>query len=193
MASQSSPRARQRRRASCFIYLAACAGLACRTPAEPEAEKRVAPLAAEAERLQFVLPADFVSLQLRGEGSESLSAPAGATVRSLPGRVEVEGGAEFALDVELQPQLPQLPAAAEGARRVMQERDLVVFEAGGGYWFVTLRELVPEWDESDRRRIVCSSAGATQKGSGVEPRRFPRTAVERMVAACRSLALPRLD
>lgn len=164
--------------------------LSCRsTPAEPEAEKK---LAAE-ERLQFALPAEFISLELRGEGSETLRVPAGAVVRSVPGRVEVEAGAEFALEVELPSQLAQLPTAAEGARRVGQESDVAVFESGGGYWFVTLRELVPEWDESERRRVTCSSAGAARKGSGTEPRRFHRTAVERMVAACRSLALPRLE
>jgi hypothetical protein len=126
--------------------------------------------------------------------SETLRAPAGATVRALSDRIEVEGGPEFAVHVELQPQRDaQLPATAPGARRVLQESDVVVFEAGGGYWFVVLRELVPEWDDADRRRVVCSSAGAEPKGSDVVPRRFPRAAVERMVAACRSLALPRLD
>lgn len=173
--------------------LASALVLGCRAPAEPEAEKQVAPLAAEAERLQFALPAEFVALELRGEGSETLRAPTGATVRAVQGKIEVEGGGEFALEVELQPQLLQLPSAAPGARRVLQESDVVVFEAGGGYWFLLMRELVPEWDESDRRRVLCSSAGAIRKGSDAEPRRFPRSAVERMVAACRSLALPRLD
>jgi hypothetical protein len=173
--------------------LVACAGLAaCRKRAEPEAEQK-APAAVEVERLQFALPAEFAPVELRGEGSETMRAPAGATVRSQPGRAEVEAGAEFALEVDLQPQQPELPEAPPGARRVMRESDLAVFESGGGYWFVVLRELVPEWDESERRRVVCSSAGAARKGSASEPRRFPRTAVERMVAACRSLALPRLE
>lgn len=194
MAALSISRACQCRNARRIIFLAACAGLlGCRAPAEPEAEKKVAPPAAEAERLHFALPAEFVPVELRGEGSETLRAPAAATVRSLPGRIQVQSGADFAVDIELQPQLSQLPAVAEGARRVMQESDLVVFETGGGYWFLMLRELVPEWDESDRRRILCSSAGAVQKGSAPEPRRFDRAAVERMVAACRSVALPRLD
>jgi hypothetical protein len=176
------------------LLLAACAGLsACRKAAAPEAEKKVAPLAAEVERLQFALPADFTQVELRGEGSETLRAPAGAAVRSLPGRAEVVAGADFALEVDLQPRQPELPEPPVGARRVMRESDLVVFESAGSYSFVVLRELVPEWDESERRRIVCSSAGATRIGSTTEPRGFPRAAVERMVAACRSLALPRLE
>lgn len=194
MASLSSSRVRACapvRLVSCLT--AAVFLLACRTPAEAEPEKQVAPLAGEVERLQFALPAEFVPVELRGEGSETLRAPAGATVRALPGRLVVEGGPEFAVDVELQPQLAQLPGAGQGERRVMQESDVVVFEAAGGHSFVLLRELVPEWDESDRRRVVCSSAGAAQKGPDVAPRRFSRAAVERMVAACRSLALPRLD
>lgn len=190
----------QRRPARLVSCLIACAGLlACRAPAESRSEKSssekpAAGLAPEAERLQFALPAEFVAVSLRGEGSEALRAPPGATVRTAtPGQVEVEAGAEFALEVELQSQLAQLPGAIPGARPVVRESDVVVFEAGGGYWFMTLRELVPEWDESDRRRVVCSSAGAARNGPGVEPRRFPRAAVERMVAACRSLELPRLD
>ncbi|MEY2935175.1 MAG: hypothetical protein RL033_5924 [Pseudomonadota bacterium] len=193
-------RARECRHARAALLLAVCAALlACRSTSA-DVEKQ-APLASESERLQFALPADFVPLELRGEGSELLKAPSGATARAaIPmegqpatGRVDVEAGAEFALEVELQPQPAQLPAVADGARRVVQESDLAVFESGGGYWFVMLRELVPEWDESARRSVSCSSAGATRKRSGSELRRFPRAAVERMVAACRSLTLPRLD
>lgn len=174
--------------------LATCAALACRTKAEPELEKQQAPPAAAVERLQFALPAAFAPLELRGEGSETLHAPPGATVRVHSARVEVEAGDDFALEIDLQPERSQLPEPPQGARRVQQESDLAVFEAGGGYWFVSSRELVPEWDESARRRVLCSSAGAVQgPAASAEPRRFPRAAVERMVAACRSLALPRLD
>jgi hypothetical protein len=193
-------RARERRHARAVLLLAVCSALVACRRSSADTEKQ-APPASEPERLQFALPADFVPLELRGEGSETLRAPSGATARPVSlaggepevGRVDVEAGAEFALEVELQPQQAQLPAAADGARRVVQERDLAVFESGGGYWFVTLRELVPEWDETARRNVACSSAGATRKRSGLEQRRFPRAAVERMVAACRSLTLPRLD
>jgi hypothetical protein len=189
--------ARLRRGTLSALVLAVCAApAACRTAAEPEPEKRVA-LPAE-DRLQFSLPASYLPLELRGEGSETLRAPPGATVRTLSDAVQVEAGADFALEVELSPQRTQLAALAEGAaaggaRRVMQESDVVVFEAAGGYWFVMSRELVPDWDETERRRVACSSAGAARKGALTEPRRFPRAAVERMVAACRSLALPRLE
>lgn len=196
MSAAPSLRAGERRQQHAALWLAACACVwSCRSStSEPEPQKQAAPLAAEAERLQFALPAEFVPRELRGEGSETMRAPAGAEVRRpAPGRVELEAGAGFALDVEFQPQLSQLPSVPEGARRVMQESDLVVFESGGGYWFLVLRELVPEWDESERRRVACSSAGATRRGSATELRRFPRSAVEQMVAACRSLALPRLD
>jgi hypothetical protein len=189
----------QRRVVRAAWLLAGCAALlACRaTPGDPpavdEARKSPAPLAAPPERLQLTLPAEFVPLELRGEGSETLRAPAGASARSMPGRVDVEAGAEFALEIEFQPQLSQLPTAADGARPVLLEGDLAVFESAGSYWFVMLRELVPEWDESERRRVACSSAGAARKGAASDHRRFPRAAVERMVAACRSLALPRLE
>jgi hypothetical protein len=155
-----------------------------------ESTKGVAPLAPEPERFQFALPRDYAPRELRGEGSETLRAPPDAQVRAHPTGLSVEAGSDFALEIQFQPALG-LPAGAEGVRRVLSESDLVVFESGGAYWFVVLRELVPEWDESERRRVACSSAGAGTPAALA--RRFSRAAVERMVAACRSIELPRLD
>jgi hypothetical protein len=160
----------------------------------------LAQLAAEPERFRFVLPTTYVPRELRGEGSETLLAPPDAVVRSSPNGVRVEAGSDFALEVQFEPALSELPVAAEGAQRVASEKDVVIFKSSAGYWFVALRELVPEWDENERRRVACRSAGGNDSAGALAPeraageqRRFSRAAVERMVAACRSLELPRLE
>ena len=150
----------------------------------------IAQLAPEPERFRFVLPTTYVPRELRGEGSESLLAPPDAQVRSSTNGISVEAGSDFALEIQFQPTLLALPVAAEGARRAASENDVVVFKSGAGDWFLVLRELVPEWDENERRRVACGSAGAP---AGAPQRTFSRAAVERMVAACRSLDLPRLE
>jgi hypothetical protein len=155
----------------------------------------VAQLAAEPERFSFVLPTAYVPHELRGEGSETLLAPPDAQVRSGPSGVSVEAGSDFALQIQFEPELSALPVAAAGMQRAASEKDVVVFKSSAGYSFVALRELVPEWDENDRRRVACSSAGSPGAPGGArgEQRHFARAAVERMVAACRSLDLPHLE
>jgi len=163
----------------------------------------VAQLAPEPERFRFVLPPTYVPKELRGEGSETLLVPPEAQVRSSASGIAVEAGSDFGLEIQLQSTLAALPVAARGAQRAASEKDVVVFKSGAGYWFLVLRELVPEWDENERRRVVCQSAGSSAgSGSAGEPavapaeapqRLFSRAAVERMVAACRSLDLPRLE
>jgi len=154
-----------------------------------------AALHAEPVRFQFALPSEYVALELRGEGSETLRAPPDARLERVDGGFRIEAGSEFALELRLPaPAAAELPSKLEGATRVVQEPDLVVFEAGGGYWFLVHRELVPEWDESDRRRMACGSAGAIAAGhGGAKPRVFSRPAIEHMVATCRSIDLPRLE
>ncbi|HKO94883.1 MAG TPA: hypothetical protein VJU61_27205, partial [Polyangiaceae bacterium] len=131
-------------------------------------------MAAEPVRFQFALPSEYVPLQLRGEGSETLRAPADARLTRVGDGFHVEVGSEFAIELRLPaPPAAELPGKLEGATRVVQEPDLVVFESHGGYWFAVFRELVPEWDESDRRRVACGSAGALAAGQGgVAPRVF---------------------
>jgi hypothetical protein len=116
-------------------------------------------------------------------------APRDAQVSAGAQGIQVEAGEDFALQLQFQPSLTSLPTSASGAQRVAAENDVAVFKSADGYWFVALRELVPEWDETERRRVACGSAGAL---SG-KPRRFSHAAVERMVAACRSLELPSLE
>jgi hypothetical protein len=153
----------------------------------------VAQLAAEPEQFRFVVPLAYLPHELRGEGSERVLAPRDAQVSAGAREIRVEAGNDFALQIQFQPALTSLPASAAGAQRVAAESDLAVFKSEDGYWFVALRELVPEWDESERRRVACGSAGALgPEGSGA-PRRFTHAAVERMVAACRSLELPSLE
>ena len=150
------------------------------------------PLAAEPEHFRFVVPPAYLPHELRGEGSEKLLAPADAQIQTGESGIRVESGTDFALEIQFQPRLTALPAAVEGAQRVASESDVVVFQSGDGYWFLVLRELVPEWDENARRRVACGSAGALAARTGPD-RRFSRAAVERMVGACRSLELPRLE
>jgi hypothetical protein len=151
-------------------------------------------LSAEPEHFRFVAPPADVRHELRGEGSETLLAPPEALVQAGSSGIRVDAGNDFALEVYFQPGITTLPEDSPGARRVASENDLVVFKKTDGYWFLVLRELVPEWDENERRRVVCGSAGSTQEGRS-EPglRLYSRAAVEHMVAACRSLELPRLE
>jgi hypothetical protein len=149
-------------------------------------------LAAEPESFRFVVPLAYLPHELRGEGSERVLAPRDAQVSAGAHGIRVEAGDDFALQIQFQPSLTSLPASAPGAQRVAAENDVAVFKSANGYWFVALRELVPEWDESERRRVACGSAGALEP-AGSEPRRFTHAAVERMVAACRSLELPSLE
>jgi hypothetical protein len=153
----------------------------------------VAQLGAEPEPFRFVVPLAYLPHELRGEGSERVLAPRDAQVSAVAGEIRVEAGSDFALQIQFQPTLTSLPASAAGAQRVAAENDLTVFKSADGYWFVVLRELVPEWDESERRRVACGSAGALDPAGSPGPRRFTHAAVERMVAACRSLELPSLE
>lgn len=163
---------------------------ACRSAAEPE---RTSP-SSEPERFDFTLPAEFSKLELRGEGSESLRAPPGARVTRADGSFRVEAGESFALAiVDDAPPLSELAPAS--VARVLSEPDLAVFQAPQGYSFVVVRELVPEWDDGARQRLACGSAGGAV-GAAVTAapgRGFPKSAVEHMVAACRTLALPALE
>lgn len=176
-----------------FALLSLLLGLACKSSEKAAAEG--AQLAAEPVRFRFELPAEYVQRELRGEGSETLRVPADARLQAVEGGFSIEAGSEFALELRLPaPPATELPGTLAGAQRVVQEPDLAVFESGGGYWFLVLRELVPEWDETDRRRVVCGSAGALAgAASGGKPRLFSRPAIEHMVATCRSLDLPRLE
>lgn len=153
----------------------------------------VTQLAAEPEPFRFVVPLAYLPHELRGEGSERVLAPRDARVSAGANGIRVDAGNDFALQIQFQPALMSLPVSAPGAQRVAAENDLAVFKSAGGYWFVALRELVPEWDESERRRVACGSAGALDPAGSGEPRRFPHAAVERMAAACRSLELPSLE
>ncbi len=166
----------------------------CRSERVPEPERRTAAAAsARPEAFSFLLPADYVSLELRGEGSERIQVPPGTQLRRAGEAFVLEAGPDFALQVEpASPSLGELRAALAGAPIVFEGEDLLIVEQGGGHAFVVVRELVPEWDESDRRRLACSSTGF-RAGSGKSPRPFARAAIDRMVAACRSLDLPTLE
>jgi hypothetical protein len=159
---------------------------------------------AEPEHFSFGLPSQYVELTLRGEGSETLRVPPGASPRPIGDAYRIEAGADFALDVKRDPPpLSELKSGAVAEKPVLEQPDLLIFKARDGYQFVVIRELVPEWDESERRRFSCSSAVRTKEGSemgqspGVLARAdapgYSRAAVQDMVAACRSLGLPRLE
>lgn len=168
--------------------------VACRrTSTEPVTKAASEPT----EHFTFALPPDDGQIELRGEGSERLRAPFGAAVeRKAAGVVRVWQGQDFAIDVRFQPLAPaELEAIGRDSQQVLHDHDLSVFKSGQGYRFVVSRELVPEWDENERRTVTCSSAGALapERNETAERHSFPRAAVEHMVAACRTLELPRLD
>lgn len=169
----------------------ACLGLVACRGSDADAE-RAAP---EPERFSFTLPSTFVPIELRGEGSETLRAPSGARVSRGAKSFNIDAGGDFALEVVLD--APSLDAfAPTGVARVLRETDLAMFKsARGDYSFVVVRELVPEWDDSARRRLACGSAGGVVGGAATRAavRGFSKSAAQSMVAACRTLELPRLE
>jgi hypothetical protein len=189
------PRGAHRRNLAGAVALALL--VACHEAArEPERENRPLSPASTVERFSFALPPDYVKVELRGEGSESLMAPKGARV-THPGKTfRIEAGDDFALDVALEsPALSEFKAAP-GVARVLTDPDTGVFKSGqAGYSFVVVRELVPEWDESQRQRFACGSAGGAVSEGAIraDGRSFSKAATQSMVAACRSLELPPLE
>jgi hypothetical protein len=186
--------ARTPRRSLSRVLVAAALGwglVACRSESAPE---RTAP-SSEPERFRFVLPSEYQRLELRGEGSETLRVPPAARVTSGDKGFSIEAGDDFALTVLSDaPLLGELAPAS--VARVYSEPDVAVFKSEQGlYSFVVLRELVPEWDDSSRLRLACGSAGGVVSGAptGATVRGFAKAAVERMVAACRTLELPKLE
>jgi hypothetical protein len=159
-------------------------------------ESTTATPGAEPERFNFNLPSEYTSLELSGEGSELLRAPPGASARREDAKTSVTAGPDFALDVSADPPpLAELSRSAGAGERVLEERDLVIFKSPAGYAFVMVRELVPEWDENQPQRFACASRGAALGGSAAraDMPRFSRNAVQNMVAACRTLQLPKLE
>ena len=151
---------------------------------------------AEPERFSFNLPSEYTPLELSGEGSEVLRAPPGAIARRANGRVSIDAGPDFSLDVSADsPSLTELPQSASAGERVLEERDLVIFKSPAGYAFSMVRELVPEWDENQPQRFACTSRGAALGGEAprADMARFSRNAVQNLVAACRTLQLPKLE
>ena len=172
------------------------ASLACQGSGNGTATERAATdaPAREPERFSFTLPSEYAPLELRGEGSEQLRAPAGAAVTAKGKLFEVTSGDDFAIEVA-----PDALALSElgagGVAPIFREPDLLVFAAKSGYSFVLVRELVPEWDENTHQRFACGSAGGvvSQGATRADARVFSKPAVEKMVAACRSLELPKLE
>jgi len=174
------------------LFVALALGLvACRSTNEPE---HTAP-SSEPERFSFALPSDYAKLELRGEGSETLRAPPGARVARSDKGFTIDAGESFALTIASDaPPLSEL--APSSVARVFSEADLAVFKSEqGAYSFVVVRELVPEWDDNAKQRLSCASAGGAvgAGATGAAMRGFSKSAVEQMVAACRSLALPALE
>jgi hypothetical protein len=171
---------------SCAVLLGAC------RRQEEVFEK--APV--EAESFSAVLPDGFDLVQLRGEGSERLFAPPGARVERTALGFRVEAGPEFA--VEVVPNAPSLSelSAPPGVSRVLADSELALFKSpAGAYSFVVVRDLVPEWDDAQRHRFACSSAGSVVSGGAprADNTGFSKAAAQVMVAACRTLALPALE
>jgi hypothetical protein len=183
---------------SVLVGLSLLAALAACNRAEPEASGSTPK--AEPEVFSFKLPSEYSRLELHGEGSETLRVPPGAKLTQMDAGYRIDAGPDFALEVRPQaPTLAELESRYSPRQSVFKEPDVVIFKAGAGYEFVAVVELVPEWDETDRRRFSCTSAaGAGSDPLGaVSPRAdsaaHSRAAVQNMVSACRSLELPRLE
>src|SRR5688572_20589052 len=85
------------------LALVSLAAACKQAPSGERAATGGATLAAEPERFSFVVPREYIPLQLRGEGSETLRAPPGANVSPTENGFSIDAGPEFALDVSLQP------------------------------------------------------------------------------------------
>lgn len=166
---------------------------ACRRQEEIHVDKAAA---ARESSFDVSLPSGFELVQLRGEGSERLRAPSGARVERTARGFLVEAGPDFAVEV-----VPDAAAITElvtppGVSRVSSADDVRVYESPEGeYSFVLVRELVPEWDEELRLRFACGSAGGGVSGADTraDRRGFSKAAAQVMVAACRTLELPKLE
>ena len=194
---------RERAPGRVLLCSAACAGLlsSCRSrdvPEEPGPRVQASGPGVQApEAFRIELPVNYLTIELRGEGSENMRAPAGATVSRVEGGFRVEAGPEFSVDV-----VPDAPALTSevgvtpGVARVLSEPDLVILRSErGGYSFVLSRELVPEWDEDRRQNLWCGSSGGavSRAATRADGRYFSKEATQNMVAACRTLQLPRLE
>ena len=167
---------------------------ACRRQEEVHVDKAAA--AARDSSFDVSLPSGFELVQLRGEGSEHMRAPSGARVQRTERGFLVEAGPDFAVEV-----VPDAAALSDlvtpsGVSRVVSAEDARVFEwPDGAYSFVVVRELVPEWDEERRHRLSCGSAGGgvSETALRADRRGFTKAAAQIMVAACRTLELPKLE
>ena len=162
----------------------------CKQPSDSPPVETSPPVAAKAFPLE--VPPAFVKLELRGEGSEFLRAPAGTRVAATPEGFSLHGGEQFQLElITPAPPLPEvLRAQPSDAPVVLEASDLRIVGSGDRLAFAVVRELVPEWDETDRRRFLCQSPGFV---SSSERKLFSREAVGQMVGACRSISLPPLE
>ena len=166
---------------------------ACRRQEEIHVDEAVA---AREASFDVPLPNGFELVQLRGEGSERMRAPSGARVERSTRGFLVEAGPDFSVEV-----VPDAAPLSElvtppGVSRVVSAEDAAVFESpDGGYSFVVVRELVPEWDEDRRHRLSCGSASGGVSGgvTRADRRGFSKAAAQIMVAACRTLELPKLE
>ena len=177
---------------ACTALLVTCLGclLGCRS--DKAAPELTSP-STEPERFSFALPAAFEQVELRGEGSERLRVPAGARVVAANGGFAITSGDEF--DIQVLPDAPALSELVGGVAPILNEKDLAIWKSGSGYSFVVVRELVPEWDENQSQRLSCGSAGGAVRAGATraDARGFSKPAVQAMVAACRSLELPKLE
>jgi hypothetical protein len=167
----------------------AASGCESRSGQPSEGETAAVP---ETETFHFGAVGGLSPIELPGAGSEVLLAPPGTEVSAVESGFALRAGADFAIDVApAAPQLAEIEARLSPSDVVVKQEDLLVYGRAGAYRFAVVRQLVPEWDEDDRRRFSCASAGALSLRADAPA--FPRAAVERMVAACRALELPRLE
>lgn len=200
------------------ILLAACVLLSCK----PEAEQSVAvsgkaalpgtpamsnadalpgagtpaQAAAKANAVAFefaAVPSTYRRVELHGPGSETILAPAAASVGAAGELVTVTADNTFSVTVgqngpsleDFKPSLGQLPV-------VLEQPDVIVYGANGTFNFRVARSLTPEWDETDTRRLYCYGGAAVQTGAIPAPT-LTKEQVQERVAACRSLELPGLE
>lgn len=176
-----------------LAVIASIAGLAVACNSSPK-ETTSGVVSTDSPRHVFSVPVPptYQPVVLRGVGSEFIKAPPQTVVRQEQGKFLIAGGAGFELRVQTAaPSVKALALRFEKRSIVLQADDALILKEKDGYAFVVIRQLVPEWDESDRRQYSCFTPGLLTEG--VPLTTFAASEVGTMVAACRTLSLPVLE
>lgn len=170
------------------MVLEAIGGLSCQT-ASDEPPSRSSRQARGDWSFRVIQPSDRI--ELRGEGSESLMAPRGAALSVARDEVSVSHEA-FSLRLSFSsPPLRELLGPLPSRSVVYRDDSTLIAQIGDQFAAAVVVERAPEWDPSDARRLLCTTAG--WEAGRLPTSGLPRDSVQAAVAACHTLQLPSLQ